>query len=283
MSEFKFVCPVCGQHIKCDSSQSGSTMECPTCFQKITAPQAPATDDPKFILTGTKVGERPVPAAMANAGTATPPAPEKDSYVPAIVLVVLLCAAAVALYAFRGIIFKSDHGAADASGNPPQTAPGRSAAGASSSGGGNLVLNKPVFASSQEANNPSQNGNDGDGGTRWCAQNGSPLQWWKVDLGATAVITNTRVQWEQNSVYRYKIEVSSDNANWTMAVNQTANVTLAHVSSDICSATGRYVRITVTGLPPNTWASFFEFQVFGTVGGSGEGGASTNGSSTHQQ
>ena len=56
MSEFKYACPVCGQHIKCDSSQSGTVMECPTCFQKIIAPQAPATDDPKFIITGTKSG-----------------------------------------------------------------------------------------------------------------------------------------------------------------------------------------------------------------------------------
>ncbi len=41
MSEFKYACPVCGQHIKCDSSQSGTQMECPTCFQKIVVPQAP--------------------------------------------------------------------------------------------------------------------------------------------------------------------------------------------------------------------------------------------------
>jgi DNA-directed RNA polymerase subunit RPC12/RpoP len=61
MSEFKYACPVCGQHMMCDSSQAGTVMECPTCFQKITAPQAPASDDAKFIITGTKVGERPVP------------------------------------------------------------------------------------------------------------------------------------------------------------------------------------------------------------------------------
>ena len=78
MSEFKYACPVCGQHMKCDSSQSGTVMECPTCFQKITAPQAPATDDPKFIITGTKVGERPIPAAVANAEAIPAPAPGKN-------------------------------------------------------------------------------------------------------------------------------------------------------------------------------------------------------------
>jgi hypothetical protein len=34
-------------------------MTCPTCFQKIIVPQAPATEDLKLILTGTKVGDRP--------------------------------------------------------------------------------------------------------------------------------------------------------------------------------------------------------------------------------
>ena len=104
MSEFKYACPVCGQHMKCDSSQSGTVMECPTCFQKITAPQAPKTDDPKFIITGTKVGERPVPS-VAESGAAI--APEKHFPAAAFVLVVLLCAAAVAVFALRGRIFKS--------------------------------------------------------------------------------------------------------------------------------------------------------------------------------
>jgi DNA-directed RNA polymerase subunit RPC12/RpoP len=109
MSEFKFVCPVCGQHIKCDSSQGGSTIECPTCFQKIIAPQAPATDDPKFILTGTKVGgERPLPTGGPDAGPAT--APEK--HFPIGVFIVLLCAAAAAVLVFRGRIFKSTAGPA---------------------------------------------------------------------------------------------------------------------------------------------------------------------------
>jgi DNA-directed RNA polymerase subunit RPC12/RpoP len=111
MSEFKYACPVCGQHIQCDSSQSGTTMECPTCFQKITAPQAPAMDDPKFIITGTKVGERPIPTAVADLGAAT--APEKHFPVAAFVFVVLLCAAVAAAFVFRGKIFKSTGGPAN--------------------------------------------------------------------------------------------------------------------------------------------------------------------------
>jgi DNA-directed RNA polymerase subunit RPC12/RpoP len=120
MSEFKYVCPVCGQHIKCDSTQSGTTMECPTCFQKIVAPQAPATDDPKFIITGRKVGERPVPAAVANAEAAPAPVPEKSFPGPAIIFIVLFCVAAVLLFAFHGKIFKPAGGQGAPGTSPPQ-------------------------------------------------------------------------------------------------------------------------------------------------------------------
>jgi hypothetical protein len=69
MSEFKFACPVCGQHITADPSTSGGHIECPTCYQKIVVPQAPASADTKLILsasqvskprpTGTDIGARP--------------------------------------------------------------------------------------------------------------------------------------------------------------------------------------------------------------------------------
>jgi len=105
MSEFKYACPVCGQHIKCDSSQSGTVMECPTCFQKITAPQAPASDDPKFIITGTKVGERPVPK-FPEASSSFVPAAKGFPGAVVVVIIFVLIGAAVA-FVYRGTIFKS--------------------------------------------------------------------------------------------------------------------------------------------------------------------------------
>jgi hypothetical protein len=50
MSEFKFACPVCGQHITADSHSSGSELDCPTCFRRIVVPQAPSGDS-KLILS----------------------------------------------------------------------------------------------------------------------------------------------------------------------------------------------------------------------------------------
>src|SRR5450432_792604 len=103
MSEFKFACPVCGQHMQCDSSQGGTVMECPTCFQKITAPHAPASDEQKFIITGTKKSERPasiIPAANF--------APAKKGFPGTLVVVIIFILIGVAVaFIYRGTIFKS--------------------------------------------------------------------------------------------------------------------------------------------------------------------------------
>src|ERR1035437_1957379 len=105
MSEFKYECPVCGQHMMCDSSRGGSVMECPTCFQKITAPQAPTSDDPKFILTGTKVGERPVPLIAQPTANVAPAA--KSFPLGLILLVIAIRAAGAGVFVFREKLFKA--------------------------------------------------------------------------------------------------------------------------------------------------------------------------------
>jgi hypothetical protein len=64
-------------------------VECPTCFQKVVVPQAPAMDDPKFIITGTKVGERPLPPIAAE-GRSEAPTGKNSPLQVVVVLAVLL-------------------------------------------------------------------------------------------------------------------------------------------------------------------------------------------------
>jgi hypothetical protein len=101
MSEFKFACPVCGQHMMCDTSQGGSVMECPTCFQKITAPQAPAKDS-KFILAGTKVSEKKISVRGFDAATGQP-LPEKNFPLALVIgLALVIAAGAAGFFVYRG-------------------------------------------------------------------------------------------------------------------------------------------------------------------------------------
>jgi DNA-directed RNA polymerase subunit RPC12/RpoP len=108
MSEFKFACPVCGQHITADASTSGGQVTCPTCFQKIVVPQAPASADPKFIVAASQVGKpRPLPSGP-GAEAEAPVSSGQNSTLVAIALAAgVLAAAGVVLWMFHGKILKT--------------------------------------------------------------------------------------------------------------------------------------------------------------------------------
>src|ERR1700744_3868407 len=104
MSEFKYGCPVCGQHIRCDSSQAGYTMTCPTGFQKIIVPNAPASPDQKLILTGTPAtirnpGKSDAHQAGAKASTANFPG-------RIVVALIVLFIGGMVAFVYHGTIFK---------------------------------------------------------------------------------------------------------------------------------------------------------------------------------
>jgi DNA-directed RNA polymerase subunit RPC12/RpoP len=242
MHEFKFACPVCGQHIKCASSQAGAQMECPTCFQKIIVPQAPSTEDQKFILTGTKVGGgRPIPKISEGS---VRPALKTKGFPVAIVALILIIVVAASIFTFRGNVFRP---------GPPVD-----------------VTRDPAAASSEENGHPAASGNDGNVQTRWCAANGNAPQWWSVDFGGMATITNVQIIWERDVAYKYRIEMSSDDIHWTVAADKSANAGAAQSTSDNFSATGEYLRVVVTGLPPDSWASFYELRASGWMNGHGK-------------
>ncbi|NOU69814.1 DUF4982 domain-containing protein [Paenibacillus sp. LMG 31461] len=127
----------------------------------------------------------------------------------------------------------------------------------------NIALNKPATADSSQSNNPAQAGNDGNESSRWTANDGNVGHWWKVDLGADYNLSGTRVKWEiKNKSYEYQIEVSNDNQNWTLISQKTST---QQAQFDYFNASARYVRIKVTNLSSGTWASFWEFDVYGAV------------------
>ena len=101
MSEFKFACPVCGQHITADTKDTGSQISCPTCFRKIVVP--PSSGEAKFVLSASEANKPRPPQT-------TPPPMEGMERQPAktpipialIILVVLACGAGATVFALRG-------------------------------------------------------------------------------------------------------------------------------------------------------------------------------------
>ena len=100
MSTFIFSCPVCHQHVQCDSHKGGSVVECPTCFQRVVAPQASTLNDSKIIPAGRRYTEKTIPVSAAPK-----PSQREEKSVPVgliIVGVVALAAIGGAGYFFLG-------------------------------------------------------------------------------------------------------------------------------------------------------------------------------------
>ena len=101
MSEFKFACPVCGQHITVASSSSGTRMDCPTCFRPIVVPQAPSSNESKLLLSAAQPTQPRPTSAVPDLG----PLRRSRSLSPLMsgaALVAGLCVVAAILYSFRG-------------------------------------------------------------------------------------------------------------------------------------------------------------------------------------
>lgn len=126
-----------------------------------------------------------------------------------------------------------------------------------------IAIDKPALADGSESGHPANAANDENIMSRWCARDGQTNHWWKVDLGHIYPHLNgSEVYWQAKGAYQYRIDVSSDNQNWKTVVDKTMNSVAAGLMDDHFSGSGRFMRITVTGLPPGLWASFYEFRVF---------------------
>ena len=73
--------------------------------------------------------------------------------------------------------------------------------------------------------------------------------------------------WAQDGqAYKYTLDVSNDNVNWTTKINKAGNSNNSQVQTDYFVANARYVRVSVTGLPSGVTASIKDFKVFGDTG-----------------
>jgi len=96
--------------------------------------------------------------------------------------------------------------------------------------------------------------------TYWCAGNGTFPQWLSVDLGVNTELSSIRTKFFANEQWKYKIEGSVDNSNWTSLANRS-NGAVGYLMKDSVNGNFRYIRITITGSTVD-WAAIREFSVF---------------------
>ncbi|HHW58573.1 MAG TPA: hypothetical protein GXX15_13260 [Clostridia bacterium] len=131
----------------------------------------------------------------------------------------------------------------------------------------NLALNKPATASSIENSNYlASYAFDGNQSTRWSSAFSDP-QWIAVDLGTVYTVSRVKLYWEAAYAKSFQIQVSTDNTNWTTVYSTTSgtggvnDITFTPVNT-------RYVRMYGTERGTPYGYSLWEFEVYGTTGGS---------------
>ena len=94
MSEFKFTCPQCGQHILCDTQWSGREINCPACQQALVVPSVGPPVPEVTPPTGPRTPQEPYgkgvkyhPNHNVRFGAATRP----KTYLMEAILATLLC------------------------------------------------------------------------------------------------------------------------------------------------------------------------------------------------
>ena len=121
-------------------------------------------------------------------------------------------------------------------------------------------------ASGAESKNPITHAFDGAAETRWCA-NARGNAWLQVDFGRECDLASTKIIWESESNYRYKILGSKDGKNWTQLVDRSRKTEAAkeNVEAFSDSESVRYVKIEISPTAP-AWASICEWTFFSNSG-----------------
>ncbi|MCI4063204.1 cellulose binding domain-containing protein [Micromonospora sp. R77] len=144
--------------------------------------------------------------------------------------------------------------------SPGPTSPSPNPSPSSTAPAGNLALNRPTTASSNESTSLSSNlAVDGNGGTRWSSLYTDP-QWIQVDLGATYPISLVRLRWEAAYGRAYQIQTSTDGTSWTPVYSTTSG---DGGTDDLAvTGSGRYVRMSGTARGTAWGYSLYEFEVY---------------------
>ncbi|MCE4566415.1 discoidin domain-containing protein [Maribellus sp. CM-23] len=132
----------------------------------------------------------------------------------------------------------------------------------------NIALNKPSSSSSFESNNESFMAVDGSLETWWGANPHG--EWWMVDLESEYSISRINVvnYFHGQRIYRFNIESSVDNEDWTKVVDYDANNTYATSEGKnfrFKDLRSRYLKVNMTYNSANIGVHITEFRAYGSL------------------
>ena len=119
-----------------------------------------------------------------------------------------------------------------------------------------------LAASSSQGEHPPMDAFDGKDDTRWCASSDAVPEWLEADLGKVRRVQSIALTWEKaDHRYQYRIQGRKENkGQWvTLASSGAQGVSDGPVT--VTPADVRYIRITVTSVTENQWASIREWKI----------------------
>ena len=137
-------------------------------------------------------------------------------------------------------------------------------------GEGNLAFGRKVTSKSVQQGNEREHLTDGRLDTRWCPSGPQVDEWVTVDLEEPRTVNHLRLHWEKDKGinYRYIVEGSADNENWTTIVDRreikkkkpVPRGTIAHRIKKKDAKNIRYIRVTFLGADRGLWGSIWELE-----------------------
>ena len=140
----------------------------------------------------------------------------------------------------------------------------------SASNGSPITLGRenPTRASSEAPGHSGRFANDGNLTTFWQAEAGDNGAWLRIDLERIVTISKTKLTFPVDGNWCYKIEISDDgDTGWKLLTDQTTTTATSKVRSEpiqIGTSRGRFLRVTITGTPPENVAALTEIEVIGS-------------------
>ncbi|MDG1895576.1 MAG: ThuA domain-containing protein [Fuerstiella sp.] len=128
----------------------------------------------------------------------------------------------------------------------------------------NLAYGKPVTSKSEQSGNFRKHLTDGLLNTRYCPSGAQVDEWVTVDLEEPQHVRAIRLHWEKPTdiVYRYIVETSADNENWTRVVDDSNNEEPGAIRAHVLDAPDtQYIRTTFLGASKGLWGSIWELEV----------------------
>lgn len=137
-------------------------------------------------------------------------------------------------------------------------------------GAGNFAYGCSVTSKTVQQGNEREHLTDGRLDTRFCPSSSAINEWVTVDLAEPRTVNHLRLHWEkaQGVHYRYIVEASGDNENWTRIVDRRGDRegdavpqgTIAHRIEKQHAEGVRYIRVTFLGADRGLWGSIWELE-----------------------